>query len=108
MLPASSSNVDLKILDPVTNQVISVRSLGEQPAGALSFVWDGKTDKGEYAPKGVYKVQVDASIDGINTVLQPAIQARVESVSINGAKNDLQVNLAGLGAVNFNQIKQIN
>lgn len=107
-LPASSSNVDLKILDPVTNQVISVRSLGEQPAGALSFVWDGKTDKGEYAPKGVYKVQVDASIDGINTVLQPAIQARVESVSINGAKNDLQVNLAGLGAVNFNQIKQIN
>jgi flagellar basal-body rod modification protein FlgD len=107
-LPASSSNVDLKILDPVTNQVISVRSLGEQPAGALSFVWDGKNDKGEYAPKGVYKVQVDASIDGINTVLQPAIQARVESVSINGAKNDLQVNLAGLGAVNFNQIKQIN
>jgi len=106
-LPASSSNVDLKILDPVTGDVISTKSLGRQSAGPLFFTWDGKNDKGDYAPKGVYKVQMEASIDGINTVLQPEIQALVESVSINNGKNGLQVNLAGLGAVNFNQIKQI-
>jgi len=50
---------------------------------------------------------VEASIDGINTILPPELQARVESVSIDSAKNSLQVNLAGLGAVNFSQIKQI-
>jgi len=50
---------------------------------------------------------VEASMDGINTVLQTEIQARVESVSMGSGKNGLQVNLAGLGAVNFNQIKQI-
>jgi flagellar basal-body rod modification protein FlgD len=106
-LPASSANVNLKILDPVTGDVIGVKSLGEHSAGPLPFVWDGTNDKGNLANPGVYKVQVEASIDGINTVLQPEIQARVESVSMGSGKNGLQVNLAGLGAVGFSQIKQI-
>jgi flagellar basal-body rod modification protein FlgD len=106
-LPASSSNVNLKILDPITGDVIGTKSLGTQSVGPVSFVWDGTNDKGNLAHPGVYKVQVEASIDGINTVLQPDIQSRVESVSMDSAKNSLQVNLVGLGAVNFNQIKQI-
>ena len=106
-LPASSSNVNLKILDPVTGDVIGTQSLGAQSAGPVPFVWNGMNDKGNLANPGVYKVQVEASIDGTNTVLQPDIQSRVESVSMDSSKNSLQVKLAGLGAVNFNQIKQI-
>ena len=106
-LPANSPNVNLKILDPETGDVIAIKSLDEQSAGSVPFVWDGKNSKGDYVPTGVYKVQVEASLDGINTVLQPEIQARVESVAMDSSKNGLQVNLAGLGAVNFNQIKQI-
>jgi flagellar basal-body rod modification protein FlgD len=106
-LPASSSNVNLKILDPVTGDVIGIKSLGGHSAGPVPFVWDGMNDKGNLAHPGVYKVQVEASIDGINTVLPSEIQSRVESVSMDSGKNGLQVNLAGLGAVNFNQIKQI-
>ena len=106
-LPASSSQVNLKILDPVTGDVIGIKSLGGHSAGPVPFVWDGTNDKGNFAPPGVYKVQVEASIDGINTVLPSELQARVESVSMDSAKNSLQVNLAGLGAVSFNQIKQI-
>jgi flagellar basal-body rod modification protein FlgD len=106
-LPASSANVNLKILDPLTGDVIRIKSLGGHSAGPVPFVWDGMNDKGNLASPGVYKVQVEASMDGINTVLQTEIQARVESVSMGSGKNGLQVNLAGLGAVNFNQIKQI-
>jgi flagellar basal-body rod modification protein FlgD len=106
-LPASSSNVNLKILDPVTGDVVAIKSLGGHSAGSVSFAWDGVNNKGNLAHPGVYKVQVEASIDGINTVLQPEIQSRVESVSMGGAKNGLQVKLAGLGAVGFNQIKHI-
>jgi flagellar basal-body rod modification protein FlgD len=94
-------------MDPVTGDVIDIKSLGGHSAGPLPFVWDGTNDKGNLSSPGVYKVQVESSIDGINTVLQPEIQARVESVSMDSGKNGLQVNLAGLGAVNFNQIKQI-
>lgn len=106
-LPASSSNVNLKILDPVTGDVIGTQSLGAQPAGLVPFVWDGMNDKGNLAHPGVYKVQVEAGIDGINTVLPTQIHSRVESVSMDSGKNGLQVNLTGLGAVGFNQIKQI-
>lgn len=106
-LPASSSNVNLKILDPVTGDVIGTKSLGAQPAGPVPFTWDGMNDKGNLAHPGVYKVQVEASIDGINTVLPSQIHSRVESVSMDSGKNGLQVNLTGLGAVGFNQIKQI-
>ena len=106
-LPASSANVNLKILDPATGDVIGIKSLGEHSAGSVPFVWDGMNDKGNLVHPGVYKVQVEASIDGINTVLQPEIQARVESVSMDSGKNGLQVNLTGLGTVGFNQIKQI-
>ena len=107
-LPASSSNVNLKILDPVSGDVIGTKSLGTQSVGPVSFVWDGTNDKGNLAAPGVYKVQVETTgTDGTNTVLQPDIQSRVESVSMDSSKNSLQVKLAGLGAVNFNQIKQI-
>ena len=105
-LPASSSNVNLKILDPVTGDVIETKSLGEHSAGPLPFVWDGTNAKGNLANPGVYKVQVETSIDGVNTVLQPEIQALVESVSMDGKKG-LQINLSGLGDVSFNQVKQI-
>lgn len=106
-LPSSSTHVNLKILDPLTGEVISTKSLGTQSAGAVPFVWDGTNDQGHPATFGVYKVQVEASIDGVNTLLPSDIQSRVESVSMDSSKNSLQVNLSGLGAVNFNQIKQI-
>lgn len=106
-LPASSPQVNLKILDPVSGDVIRVQSLGGHAAGPLPFVWDGTNDNGGLAAPGVYKIRVEASLDGINTVLPAEIQARVDSVSVDSAKNSLQVQLAGSGAVNFNQIKQI-
>lgn len=106
-LPASSTNVNLKILDSLTGNVLGTKSLGTHSEGTLPFVWDGTDDQGHLATPGVYKIQVEASIDGVNTLLPSDIQSRVESVSMNSSKNSLQVNLSGLGAVNFNQIKQI-
>lgn len=106
-LPAGSANVNLKILDPVTGDVVGVKSLGGHSAGPLPFVWDGMNGNGNLAHPGVYKIQVEATIDGINTVLQPELQARVESVAMGSGKNGLQVNLTGLGSVGFNQVKQI-
>jgi flagellar basal-body rod modification protein FlgD len=106
-LPASSSNVNLKILDSVTGDVIKTQSLGEHSAGSMAFSWNGTNDNGNFASPGVYKVQLETNVDGVNTVLKPDIQSRVESVSMGSGNKGVQVNLSGLGAVNFNQIKQI-
>lgn len=106
-LPGSASGVTLKILDPATGEVIATKSLGGQSTGPVSFEWDGVKANGNPANPGVYKVQVEADLNGVNTALQPNINASVDSVSMANDSHGLQVNLTGLGAFNFNQITQI-
>ena len=106
-LPFSSQNVAVKILDPNTGQVIKNIDLGGHPEGSVSFVWDGLGDDGVYADPGVYKIQAEATIDGKNTALETQIRSLVESVTMGNSQHGLQINLAGLDTINFNQIKQI-
>jgi flagellar basal-body rod modification protein FlgD len=106
-LTASSPNVTLKIVDPATGEIVATKPLGQQSAGSVAFEWDGVKSNGNPASPGVYKVQVETLVDGVNTVLQPNIQAQVDSVSMANDSHGLQVNLTGLGAVNFNKITQI-
>lgn len=105
-LASASSPVNVIITDSATGDVVRKIDLGEQSAGSVPFLWDGLDDAGTPASPGVYKVQASAGINGVNTVIQPNIDARVESVSMGGS-NGVQVNLAGLGAVSFNKVKQI-
>jgi flagellar basal-body rod modification protein FlgD len=106
-LPSSSPNVSVKILDTTTGDVVRVIPLGGQSAGTVSFAWNGMDANDVPAHPGVYKIQAEAGIDGVNTVLKPEIESKVESVSMGSGTNGVQVNLKGLGAVSFNQIKQI-
>ncbi len=106
-LPASSPNVTMKILDSVTGDIIAAKSLGQHSAGQVNFEWDGYKTNGNPADAGIYKVQVETLQDGVNTVLQPNIQSRVDSVSMANDSHGLQVNVKGLGAFNFNKITQI-
>lgn len=105
-LPSSSPNVSVKILD-TNGDVVKIIPLGGHSAGSVPFVWNGVNANDVSAPPGVYKVQAEAGIDGVNTVLKPEIESQVESVSMGNSTNGVQVNLKGLGTVSFNQIKQI-
>lgn len=106
-LTTSSPNVDVLITDPQTGDVIRKIPLGQQTAGPVPFSWDGLDANGTPVSPGLYNVQAEANIDGEHTVFQPAIDAKVESVTMSSGGNGVQVNLAGLGAVGFNKIKQI-
>jgi flagellar basal-body rod modification protein FlgD len=106
-LSSSSPTVTLKILDPATGDVVATRSLGGQSSGPVAFEWDGTKANGIPAGPGVYKIQVEALQDGVNTILQPNIQAKVDSVSMANDVHGLQVNVKGLGAFNFNKVTQI-
>ncbi|MDP2901548.1 MAG: flagellar hook assembly protein FlgD [Methylovulum sp.] len=106
-LSASASTVNVLITDPQTGDVVRKINLDQQSAGSVPFKWDGFNDAGALASPGLYKVQAQASIEGVNTVFQPAIDSRVESVSMSNGSSGVQVNLAGLGATGFNKIKQI-
>ncbi len=105
-LPSSSTNVSVKIMDPITGDVLKTIDMGQKSAGSVSFVWDGKDAAGNPMPQGIYKIKPEALIDGKNTALTPNVDSLVESVSIGGTKG-IQLKLDGLGAVSFNTVKEI-
>ena len=106
-LSGSSPDVTVKIIDPSTGNVIRNIDLGSQSAGTVPFVWDGINNAGNPASPGVYQVQTESMLNGYNTSLTPNIESKVESVTMSGGKQGMQVNLTGLGTINFNQVKQI-
>jgi flagellar basal-body rod modification protein FlgD len=106
-LSSSSPNVDVKIINSETGEVVKDMALGEHGVGKIPFVWDGLNSHGVMASPGVYKIEATAYIDGQNTALETDINSRVDSVSMGSGANGIKVNLTGLDSVNFNQIKQI-
>lgn len=106
-LPASAQNINVVIQNATNGEVVRNISLGGYPAGKVPFIWDGLDESGQFADPGLYKIRVDVPLDGVNTSLQPQIISKVESVSLASGGQGVQVNLNGMGAVAFNQIKQI-
>lgn len=106
-LSSNSPSVNIKIMDPETGNIIATKELGEQSAGNVPFEWDGIKNNGVLAAPGSYKIQVEANLNGVATAIQPHIKAHVDSVTMANDSHGLQVNLTGLGAVNFNKISQI-
>lgn len=104
-LPQSSSALTLRVYDPL-GQLVREQSLGGASSGSFQFSWDGIDDSGNHMPPGRYRVEVTAEQGGEPVGLQPELFAHVESVSLSGT-DGLTLNLAGLGPVAFNNVKQI-
>lgn len=106
-LPGSSANVAVKIINVGTGETVRNLPLGSHSQGAVPFVWDGMGEDGLPANPGVYKIEATGTIDGKNTALATQVYSKVDSVVLGNAQQAMRINLQGLGAVDFNQIKQI-
>ncbi len=104
-LPAYSSEVTLRVYDQA-GQLVREMPMGPSDAGSLRFKWDGLDDSGAYMPPGRYRMQLSAAQGDQTTELQTELFSRVESVNLS-ARDGLTLNLEGLGAVAFNNVKQI-
>lgn len=105
-VPAGTPSLKVEIVD-ASGQVVKHLDLGSQSAGLVSFLWDGITDDGELADPGLYKVEATVTADGGSFAAETLIAAPVESVTLARAGNGLTLNLAGLGQLPFNQVRQI-
>ncbi|WP_061241493.1 flagellar hook assembly protein FlgD [Ectopseudomonas composti] len=104
VLPVSSSNVYVNVYDNSGSLVTRV-NLGEQAAGNVSFIWDGKDSDGNVVPPGTYKFEAQATYDGETKGLYTLLPANVDSVTLGGS--ELMLNLAGLGSVPLSQVQVI-
>ncbi|SRR5690554_75610 len=105
-LGVAAGDLRINIYNP-TGELVRQIELGTQEAGEVEFVWDGKNDKGEAVSAGAYQVRAEVSAGGVSEQLQTYISSNVNSVSIakNGA---LTLNLAGLGPIAVEDVRQIN
>ena len=115
-LPASTSDMTMNIYSS-TGELLEQISLGEQQAGNIVFRWDGNrievngelTDWQSDDPivAGNFRFEVLASQDGEPEQLDTALTANVNSVTVD-ENNQLVLNLAGIGPVSINDVKQFN
>ena len=106
VLPVSSSNVYVNVYDSA-GAVVTRVNLGEQKAGNVSFIWDGKDSSGNLMPPGTYKFEAQATYEGEAKPkgLYTLLPANVDSVVLGGS--ELMLNLAGLGSVPLSQVQVI-
>ena len=105
-LDTTTSNIRFEIKDP-SGQVVRSIAVGTQEAGDLDFIWDGNNDAGERMPPGLYTVAAYGQVGGASEQLSTSIVARVESVNLAGSEGKILLNLAGLGQIEFNDVKEI-
>lgn len=104
VLPVSSSNVYVNVYNNA-GALVTRLNLGEQAAGSVSFIWDGKDASGNLMPPGTYKFEAQATYGTETKGLYTMLPANVDSVTLGG--NELMLNLAGLGSVPLSQVQVI-
>ncbi len=106
VLPVTSSNVYVNIYDSAGASVGRV-NLGQQAAGSVSFMWDGKDASGNVLPPGAYKFEAQASYADGAKGLYTMLPANVDSVVLGQNGGELKLNLAGMGSVPLSQVQVI-
>ena len=105
-LPFSADSLTVSIYD-ANGQYVSRVDMGPQPAGQISFNWNGKTPDGTVLPNGSYRLVANASSGAVETELPAMIKSRVNSVGYGGQTGALELNVEGIGSVDFSSIRQI-
>jgi flagellar basal-body rod modification protein FlgD len=89
-------------------QLVQRLDYGLQPAGMMEVRWDGQMADGSRAAPGLYTVSAEVHQgDGISSGTM-FTQARVESVTLGQAGQDLTLTVSDLGDIPMSQIRKIS
>ncbi len=117
-LDHTAQNLKVSIYDDKGSLVQSI-PVGEVGRGEMVFRWDGQNmeingelldweaDEDTLAAAGEYRFEVSADQNGKTEALKTSLSANVNSVTI-GENGKLILNLAGIGAVEADKVKQFN
>lgn len=105
-LDQPADKVDIKIRDASGIEVRTL-SLGAQQAGSLPLTWDGKADDGTAMADGHYTFEVVASRDSERVTTRALQFGMVDTVSTGPNAKGVTLNIEGIGAVDFAEVRQI-
>ena len=104
-LPAASGEVVVNVYDQ-SGEVIRRLELGSQAAGTVAFQWDGLKDDGSFARPGNYFISAEASMDDQFESVETLVASEVRSVTLSNS-GGLLLDLDGIGALDFSEVRQI-
>ncbi|MCP5161701.1 MAG: flagellar hook assembly protein FlgD [Hahellaceae bacterium] len=105
-LASSTSDLKLSVYNG-SGELIRTVDMGQQIAGQVAFEWDGKNEEGQSMPSDTYTIKADARYDGNYEQVSTLLSSNVDSVSI-AKDGGITLNLASIGAIPLNQVRQIN
>jgi flagellar basal-body rod modification protein FlgD len=103
-LDQPADRVTVSIVKP-NGELVKTIGLGAVRAGTTTFSWDGSTDTGDPAARGVYQFEVEALQQGKPVVAKTLGFGRVQSVTLGAER--LVLDTIGLGPLGLDQVKQI-
>ena len=103
-LGEAATDVTVAISDS-NGQLLKTMKLGPNPAGTISYDWDGTTDAGEAAGAGPFSVTVQAQAGGQGVAATGLVWAPVQSVSTTSGR--AMLSLPGIGDVDAGDVRQI-
>jgi len=105
-LPDAVASLDIGIYD-MAGQLLRNVSLGSQSPGMVAFDWDGLATDGKAVPPGRYEIRAQGNNGGVSEAYEVLVVDKVQSVSLPAEGKAMSIELAGLGEVNFSDIRQI-
>lgn len=102
-LDSSTSNLTIDVYDDV-GTLVNQYQFGQQAAGDIDFVWDGRDSNGNTLAPGRYKFAAHASNGNESKDAEVVLGANVNSVTI-GPNGALTLNLNGIGPMPFSDVK---
>lgn len=105
-LPAEVDQLTAAIYSE-SGELVRKIPLGKQNAGLFNFSWDGFNQNGQRMPEGKYSVKVNGLYSGREVALKTMTTAKVDSVSLGQNGEGIRLNVAGVGQVALNDVKQI-
>lgn len=106
-LPITVDNLTASIYSE-SGELLRKIPLGQQAMGLHSFSWDGLNQKGERMPAGKYSIKVNGVYSGQEIALKTMTAANIDSVSLGQSGDGVKLNVAGVGTVSLNDVKQIS
>ncbi|MBB5698340.1 flagellar hook assembly protein FlgD [Sphingomonas yantingensis] len=103
-LDKPASDVTVTISD-MNGGVLKTISLGAQKAGTANFDWDGKTEAGDAAGNGPFKVSVAASDGAAPVTARGLVWSPVASVSLSNGEPMLT--LPGIGQIKTSAVRSV-
>lgn len=105
-VPAPVENLSASIYS-ANGELIRTIPLGQHDVGMFDFNWDGLNQSNEHVAAGKYRVQINGVYQGQEVALKTMTAANVDSVSLGQNGEGIKLNVAGIGVVGLDQVRQI-